>query len=99
MDALIEIILELIIEGAAEGAKSKSFPKTIRYILLGAIVMIFSCIMVLLIYSSIVIASGLLVRLLLFGTGLLIAVYRSMISAVVFVENSRTSFHPQKILN
>jgi fatty acid desaturase len=71
MEIFAEIVFDLIIEAT----KSKSIPKIVRYILLSAISMIFICVMALLIYGSFVIEGGLLVRLLLLGTGMLIALF------------------------
>ncbi|MCI2106871.1 MAG: hypothetical protein LKK00_09185 [Intestinimonas sp.] len=71
----MEIFAEIVFDFIIEATKSKSIPKIVRYILLSAISMIFICVMALLIYGSFVIEGGLLVRLLLLGTGMLIALF------------------------
>ena len=41
MEYLIELILELVLEGGLEATKSDKIPKTIRYIILGIILLFF----------------------------------------------------------
>ncbi len=41
MDFLIQLVMELAIEGAIEGSKSNKIPKPIRYILLSLVALFF----------------------------------------------------------
>lgn len=41
MESIIEIILELILEGGIEASKSSKIPKTVRYLITAIIVLLF----------------------------------------------------------
>lgn len=53
MEFLIEGILDLILEGSVEASKSKKVPKTIRYILIVSISLVFISIVGLIIWLGI----------------------------------------------
>ncbi len=75
MEDLIEIILEIFLEVATEGAKSKKVPKAIRFILFCVIATLSLSIMGLFIYFSLVIDSGIAIKLTLLGVALIIGVF------------------------
>ncbi|BAK99920.1 hypothetical protein OBV_27220 [Oscillibacter valericigenes Sjm18-20] len=67
--------MEIVFEFIIKFIKSKKTPKIIRNILISAISMIFICVTAILIYAGFVMECGLLSRLLLFGTGLIVAAF------------------------
>ena len=54
MDFLIEFLAELFIDGVAETTENKRFPKWVRYIAFGIIILLFSAITVLFVLIDIV---------------------------------------------
>ena len=70
MDFLIELIVELLFEGAVEGSKSKRLPKGLRYFLFAIISMIFLFTSILLFYIGIVIPVPGGIKLLLLALGI-----------------------------
>lgn len=61
MDMLIEILLEIIIEGALEAAESKKVPMPVRILLAAGVVLIFGAVAGMLIWNGVIRKSLLLI--------------------------------------
>ncbi len=61
MDMLIEILLEIIIEGALEAAESKKVPMPVRILLAAGVVLIFGAVVGMLIWNGVIRKSLLLI--------------------------------------
>ena len=75
MDDFIRILLEIILEVSAVGAKSTRVPMAIRYIFLGIIISFSLSIMIFFLYLSASMDSIIIVRFLFLGVVLLIGVF------------------------
>ena len=75
MEDLIEIVFEIIIEFATEAVGSKKTPKAIRFILFSITFLIYFIIIVMLLYFSIVIDSGLWIKITLLGVAIILGVF------------------------
>ena len=61
MDMLIEILLEIIIEGALEASESKKVPMPVRILLAAGVVLIFGAVVGMLIWNGVIRKSLLLI--------------------------------------
>lgn len=61
MDMLIEILLEIIIEGSLEAAESKKVPMPVRILLAAGVVLIFGAVVGMLIWNGVIRKSLLLI--------------------------------------
>ena len=61
MDMLIEILLEIIIEGALEAAESKKVPMPVRILLAAGVVLIFGAVVGMLLWNGVIRKSLLLI--------------------------------------
>ncbi|WP_130808286.1 hypothetical protein [Senegalia massiliensis] len=75
MNLLMEFIFEVILEGAIEGVKSKKVPKLVRIILFAIILSPFFSIIVLMIYLSLIIDSGPMIKVIFLAVALIIGIF------------------------
>ena len=61
LDTLIEILLEIIIEGALEAAESKKVPMPVRILLAAGVVLIFGAVVGMLLWNGVIRKSLLLI--------------------------------------
>lgn len=75
MDILIEFIVEIVMEVAIEGAKSKKVPKVIRLILFGIIFLFALSLMALFIYLGVAIDSNIIIKLIFLAVALIAFIF------------------------
>lgn len=75
MEILIELLMELVLEGGMELSKNKKVPKFIRYPLIGLISLLFIAVFLLIIFVGVLIwKENMWVGLLMFGISLVFLV-------------------------
>ncbi len=75
MGELLEMVIEIVLEVAVEGAKSKRIPKAIRYIFVAIIIAFCLGVMAFLIYLMATMDNGLIVKLIFLGVVVTIGIF------------------------
>ncbi len=90
MDFIIELILELLIEGTFEASQSKSIPKGIRYPLIVLIALIFVAVIGLVVFFGVIILDEMLFGGIFFiGIGVFMAIMAVIKFRKLYLEKKK----------